>query len=404
MIPQQARALGHHGNRMLIEGRLDEADNALQSAIALAPDDPRLYVLLARLRQDQGRRHEALELCDRTLFLQPGWPIAEFQRARALLALGRYEDGWEAYEARFAIERAARSLEASRLWHPRSPRWTGGPLTGRLLIYNDMPGFGDTFQFARYVPLLSRCAEVVVAVQAQLVEVLRDSPALHSVPVVPIGSEVDHCAHVALMSLPHVLNLPQPYCPSKPYLSAEPARVAAWRQRLGGNGLRVGVNWASKSASHQAAQRSFSLAALAPFAAVPGVRLASLQKCVGLDQLGELPPELIVEKLDGLDDGPNAFVDTAAVMMSLDLVISSDTAVAHLAGALGRPVWVALRSAPDWRWGLDRNDTPWYPTMRLFRQSAGSDWEAVFERMADELRSVTEYRALAEGLRRPGSA
>jgi hypothetical protein len=386
-LPQQVQALAQHGQKLFLAGQIDEADPTLRLAIDLVPFDPRLHVLLGQLRYEQGRPHEALKSFDKALSLKPGWPEAEYQRAKALLVLGRYEDGWAAHETRFA---RPEFLEAMG-WRSRSPRWAGEPLTGRLLIYNDFPGFGDAFQFVRYVPLLGRCTELVVAVQAPLVELLRHSPALRTVPVVPFGSEVDHGAHVALMSLPHLLNRPQPYCPAQPYLAAEPARVAAWQQRLGRHGVRVGVNWASTPRHHYAVQRSFPLAALAPLAAVSGVRLVSLQKCNGLDQLAELPRDMTVETLEGLDAGPDGFVDTAAVMMSLDLVISSDTAVAHLAGALGRPVWVALPSAPDWRWGLEHQETPWYPTMRLFRQSQAGGWANLVQHVQETLSSRTYF-------------
>jgi hypothetical protein len=169
---------------------------------------------------------------------------------------------------------------------------------------------------------------------------------------------------------------------ASPYLFAEPDRVAAWRDRIGTGGLRIGINWQGNSGRFEDRGRSMPLAAFAPLAAVPGVRLISLQKGEGEEQAANFP----VTTLAGLDDGPDAFIDTAAVMATLDLIITSDTSIAHLAGALGRPVWVALRRIPDWRWMLDRTDSPWYPTMRLFRQTTEGDWDGVFAAIAEALR------------------
>ena len=174
-----------------------------------------------------------------------------------------------------------------------------------------------------------------------------------------------------------------------PYLSAEPDLVAAWAEQLPARGLRVGIAWQGRADTPLDKGRSFPLRALAPLAQVPGVTLISLQQNAGTEQLAELPAGMAVATLgDGFDAGPDGFVDTAAVMASLDLVVTSDTSIAHLAGALGRPVWIALRHVPDWRWMLDRDDSPWYPTARLFRQRRPGDWSEVAERMAAALSAV----------------
>jgi hypothetical protein len=183
------------------------------------------------------------------------------------------------------------------------------------------------------------------------------------------------------MSLP--LLLPPPPADA-PYLAAEPDRIAAWRDRLGGVGLKVGVAWQGNPDSQAELGRSYPIACLRKLAALPGVRLISLQKHHGLDQLALDAGELRIETPE-LDAGPDAFVDTAAVMQNLDLIVTSDTSIAHLAGALGRPVWVALQHVPDWRWQLGRDDCPWYPSMRLFRQPRHGDWEGVFTRIAEAL-------------------
>jgi hypothetical protein len=209
---------------------------------------------------------------------------------------------------------------------------------------------------------------------------LSGNPALP--PMVPAGSPLPPIDIVVpLLSLPARTRV----VPAEPpYLFAQPDRIAVWKDRIGPAGLRVGINWQGFSGRFEDKGRSMPLSAFAPLAAVPGIRLISLQKGEGEEQIGEVP--FAVETLPGLDAGPDAFLDTAAVMMSLDLVITSDTSIPHLAGALGRPVWVALRFVPDWRWLLDRADSPWYPTMRLFRQANDGDWGPVFAAMARVLR------------------
>ena len=171
-----------------------------------------------------------------------------------------------------------------------------------------------------------------------------------------------------------------------PYLAADPVRADRWRKALGPDGFKIGIAWQGNPKGKVDVGRSVSVAAFQPLAEIPGVRLVSLQRTHGLDQLDALPGGMRLETLgEEFDAGPDAFADTAAVMADLDLIVSVDTSVAHLAGALARPTWVALKRVPDWRWLLDRADSPWYPTMRLFRQTVAGDWAPVFAAMAAEI-------------------
>ena len=190
-----------------------------------------------------------------------------------------------------------------------------------------------------------------------------------------------------MMSLPLAFGTRLETVPAEvPYLRADAERVARWKRRIGGEGFRIGIAWQGRSKGKVDLTRSFALGELRGLSQIAGVRLISLQKDEGSEQLARLPEGMKVETLgEEFDAGPDAFVDSAAVMESLDLVISLDTAIAHLAGALARPVWVALKHVPDWRWLLDRADSPWYPTMRLFRQPARGDWKGVFGAMEREL-------------------
>ena len=260
-------------------------------------------------------------------------------------------------------------------------------------------GLGDVMQFCRYLPLLAaQGATIVFEVMPSLKALLRTLPgALHMIGRGEPIPAVDY--YCPLLSLPHALNTRIDTIPAQvPYLAAEPERVARWQERLGTlRGLRVGLAWQGNPKAEEfvwARGRSLPLAALEPLAQLPDVSLVSLQKGPGCEQLPRVPfADRIVELGTDLDAGPDAFLDTAAVMASLDLVVSCDTSIVHLAGALGRPVWTALSLSPEWRWLLARNDSPWYPTMRLFRQSADGDWGAVVTAMVQALAPLAAQRA-----------
>jgi hypothetical protein len=226
----------------------------------------------------------------------------------------------------------------------------------------------------------ARGAKVVLAAPVSLHALLRTlGPGIELLPRDAQPASFDY--HCALLSLPLAFGTTTETIPAEiAYLGAEPARVTSWKSRLGGEGFKVGVCWQGSTQAYAAPmQRSFPLAELRRVAQIPGVRLISLQKHDGLDQLAALPAGMAVETLgEDFDAGPDAFLDAAAVMASCDLVISADTATAHLAGALGVPTWIALPFVPDWRWLLDRSDSPWYPSVRLFRQGAQGDWPGVF--------------------------
>jgi hypothetical protein len=209
------------------------------------------------------------------------------------------------------------------------------------------------------------------------------------VPLSSIPPDFDYQA--ALMSLPLLLGTGSSPPVQIPYLRAENERAEKWRNRLGDDGFRIGICWQGNKQTSIDGGRSFSLSHFEVLSSIPGVRLISLQKNDGVEQLADLPGGMVVETPgDDFDAGPDAFVDSAGLMMLLDLVITSDTAIAHLAGALGRPVWLVLKHVPDWRWLLDRSDSPWYPTMRLFRQPREGDWTGVFAEIEMELRGLVQ--------------
>lgn len=381
--PDVPEVLTNRGIALQASGRLSEAlGSFIRSSVlnSTATAHTNIGILLGIL----GRHREAAASFDRALALEPHDSAARFALAFLYLSLGEFALGWPLYEARFDIP---------ALGNPRRrfnvPRWQGSePLAGRTLLVHAEGGLGDVMQFCRYLPsLAAQGATVVFEVMPGLKALLRTLQG--AVQIIGRGEplpEIDY--YSPLLSLPYALKTRIDNIPAQvPYLAAEPERVARWQERLRTlPGLRVGLAWQGNPKPEElvwARGRSLPLAALEPLAQLPGLSLVSLQKGPGCEQLARVPfSERIVELGADFDAGPDAFLDTAAVMASLDLVVSSDTSIVHLAGALGRPVWTALSASPEWRWLRTRNDSPWYPTMRLFRQPSDGDWGAVVAAMA----------------------
>jgi len=300
------------------------------------------------------------------------------------LLIGRFGDGWADHEWRWQANNLPKP--AKIIGRP----WRGEDLRGRSIAVYSEQGLGDVIQFVRYLPLLiERGAVVSLFVPENLIRLLRP----FSPPVTISASTDDRVSfdfQCALMSLPLWFRTDLSSIPNAiPYLTAENDLVARWNQKLGSHGFKIGIAWQGKPGGPIDQGRSIPLAEFAPLAKIAGVRLISLQKTHGLDQLKRLPADTNIETFgEEFDSGSDAFVDTAAVMRNLDLIITSDTSIAHLAGALGRPTWIALKQVPDWRWLLERDDSPWYPTVRLFRQQTAGDWKSVFTKIDRELRSL----------------
>ncbi|HJT77032.1 MAG TPA: tetratricopeptide repeat-containing glycosyltransferase family protein, partial [Gemmataceae bacterium] len=375
------RDAGAHNNRGLALaglGRFAEAEASYREALRLDPRDADAHTNLGSCHKERGRLEEALACYQVALWLRPGLPQAHWNRALAWLQQGDYERGWPEYEWRW------RRPQTPPRRLPK-PRWDGSPLAGRTILLWMEQGLGDMIQVIRYAALLKqRGGRVVVECPARMVPLFSTCPGIDR--LVAEGEPLpDFDVHAPLLSLPGLLGTTLETVPAQvPYLSADPALVERWGQELAGiEGLRVGIAWQGNPKHQWDRHRSIPLACFAPLAAVPGVRLISLQKGPGAEQAHRFP---VADLLGNLDGGPGAFADTAAVIKHLDLVVSADTAVAHLAGALGVAAWVALSRVADWRWVAGREDSPWYPSLRLFRQDRLGNWRAVFERMAQELR------------------
>ena len=403
-------------------GRASEARITADRLVALVPNLNQAYLIQAAVLADLGEIEESLTVIERARELgapegeyfrtraavlaahgDPREAMADFERAlredverlplyrnRANLriAIGDWPGGWDDYEQR---------LEGQKHRHQRlikdAPKWSGETLLGkRLLMYGEQ-GLGDQLQFVRYVPYaIAAGADVTLVVD----EALRSLFAM-SFPQAEVVSELSGGIagfdyQISLMSMPAARRETLATLPHQvPYLAADPARVAKWRERIKAHHqLRVGIIWQGNKKYPRDLQRSIPLRMFAPLTAVPNVHLYSLQARSGLQQFADLPDEVVVTRLgDEVENNPEGLQEIAAVMANLDLLVMSDTGPTHLAGALGRPVWLALSRYPDWRWMRGRADTPWYPTMRLFRQSTLGDWRGVFDNIAAELTKLT---------------
>jgi len=356
-------------------GALEEAEDRLREALRRAPGDLGVQLNLSSVLKELGKVADAESLLRDALRQRPDDPVLLYNMALLLLLTGRDSEAWPGWEQRFA----ARATPDRGL---PQPQWAGDALNGRRLLVYAEQGLGDTIQFCRFLPGLE--AAVTFEAPPRLQRLLGSVPGMP--PMVAPGAAAAADVVCPLMSLPARIGaaIPGPV----PYLFAEAERIARWGARIGTDGFKIGIAWQGNPARTEDRGRSIPLHAFGPLAAVPGVRLISLQKNDGTEQIRELAS---VETLGAdFDVGPDGFLDTAAAMMCVDLVVTSDTSIAHLAGALGRPVWVALRAVPDWRWQLGREDSPWYPTMRLFRQTEREDWSGVFGAMARRICQMYE--------------
>ena len=375
--------------------RYFEAERAARRAISADPSHVRGTINLGRSLKEQGRLDEAEGVYRRALAVAPQDPDARWNLGLLLMMTGRWEEGWRHYELRSGIP-------GQPAVAPYAPVWTGQRMNGEKLLVQAEKGFGDTIQFARYLHLLKTTAgagSVILECRPQLVTLM--SRCAGADTVVPGGGPLPHFdLRVPMMSLPLLLGTPDPAATAvSSYLTADPALVDAWRTRLR-HGVaptavrrKIGIAWQGNTEYLADHHRSIPLAKFVPLlrrARDLGFDIFSLQKGYGSDQLAALPPDVAVEDLSRvLDEGQGgAFVDTAAVISDLDLVITSDTAIPHLAGALGTPVWMLLSHLPDWRWGTGGVTSPWYPQLRIFRQRQPGDWSGVFNDVIAALATV----------------
>lgn len=382
IVPDDAMARFNLGCVLQMLRRLDEATVEYDRSAAIAPPNADQLVQIGTCFQLLGKTAEAAERYRAAIALDAQCNEAHLRLGTVLLASGDFEAGWPEYEWRLRPYARHRSLRV----------WDGSDLTGASIVVNaeGWQGLGDTLQFVRYASFVrERGAEVVLDVQPPLVRLLKESGFPE---VVSTGTSIHPPCdwQVAMMSLPRIFGTRLESIPAEvPYLFVRPEHIAAWNQTLQRrDDFKVGIHWhGSRNAVRDG--RAIPLDAFEPLAHTPGVHLFSIQMGPEGSQLRRFANKSSVTDLASeIVD----FYDSAAIMCSLDLVITSDSAPAHLAGALGRPVWVALPHSADWRWFTDREDSPWYSTMRLFRQTRVDDWTELFSRIAAELTRLVENR------------
>ena len=362
--PAYAEAHNNLGTLLEEEGRFAEAERALAEALRLRPDYAEAASNLGNVLVALGRLGEAERAYRLALRLRPGEASSEYNLGVALLSAGRLGEGWAGYERRWDRRGAARRELAA-------PLWNGEEIGGRILLVHAEQGLGDTIQFCRFLPLL-RARHIVFEAPKKLARLLAGQRlgariVASGEPLLPFD------LHCPLMSLPHRLGTTLETIPAAvPYLAADPGLVAAWAARLAAlPGLKVGLVWAGNRDFAADARRSIDPALLAPLLGVPGVSFVSLQ--VGARAPVTAPALGLADWTGEIED----FADAAGLVAALDLVIGVDTASVHLAGALGKPVWLLNRFDSCWRWLRDRPDSPWYPTLRQFRQASPGDWAGV---------------------------
>ncbi len=373
-------------NSLRILGDHARAQRELEAVLAVQPDCVAALNNLGAVFQDTGQSRRALESLTRALELSPASPQCRWNLALTQLRLGDFEHGWRNFESRWTGCDTLR--DAPRL--PPEREWRGEALSGRHVLLWAEQGFGDTLQFIRFAQdLAARGAIVTAMVQPELVRLVGSAPGVSAV-LAQTAQLPPYDVHCPLMSLPYHLGVGADAAAlhgASPYLFAAPEAVLRWRPRVDAHpGLKVGLVWAGNSRQHDSqhaaidARRSLSLASMAPLLAIRGCSFFSLQKGAAAAQL-----QRCGESLWDFSEEWSDFADTAALLANLDLVISVDTAVAHLAGALGKPVWLLNRYDGCWRWLLDRDDSPWYSSLRQFRQPAPGEWRPVIATAATAL-------------------
>jgi tetratricopeptide (TPR) repeat protein len=384
--PDYAEAYNKRGYALHDLNRLDEALASYDKALALKPDLAEAFNNQGVTLQQQNRIDEALASYREALRLGPNFAQAHSNLGYALLLAGRFEEGWKEHEWRWKTEHMSGDARDFPV-----PLWRGEAIGDRVILLYAEQGFGDTLQFCRYAPLIAAGARTVLEVQAPLVRLLSRLPGLTA--VVARGDRLPPFdLHCPLLNLPRAFGTTLDTIPAAtPYLAADPARAADWRRRLDGlGGLRVGLVWAGGARmkwQHLAVdrRRSIALDTLASLGEAPGVSFISLQKGGPAAQAAN---PLHGMALHDFTADLHDFDDTAALIDGLDLVISVDTAVAHLAGALGKPVWLLNRFDSCWRWLRNRDDSPWYPLLRQFRQPSPGDWNSVIRSTRDALQHL----------------
>ena len=380
IIPNSGPTLCNLGHFFFRNGDLRSAADSYRCAIERDPELVDAHRELGLVLYELGEFDESSECFRRVQEMEPASAAATFQLSRIHLLQGDFSRGWQEYGARWTSvgQRERREFSA--------PQWKGEPLGHARILLHAEQGLGDTMQFVRYVPFVSAMgAEILLEVQPELHRLLSGFNGAKQ--VLRRGEPLpDHKWHCPLLSLPLAFGTKHDSIPTNvPYLHADPINVSNWQRRLGGDSVRVGLCWSGNPKHPRDFWRSIPLELFAPLMRIENATFYSLQKGAAAEQIARLKSKV---EIDDLGPELTDFEDTAAVIANLDVVISVDTSIAHLAGGMGKPVWVLLHRAPDWRWLLERETSPWYPTARLFRQRTPGKWKEVLSRVESELRQL----------------
>ncbi|MEQ1827087.1 MAG: tetratricopeptide repeat-containing glycosyltransferase family protein [Pirellula sp.] len=377
------------GMSEVARGDFDSAQATLRRALNINPAHAMSHYGLAMLYAELGRLSESIESLRRSLAYDPTSAIARYDLARLRLQLGDFERGWPEFESRWEVKGA-------NVRNFNRPLWNGEFMEHRTILLHGEQGIGDVIQFIRYAEVVKQKsgARILVSSPPSLHPLLSTCPGVDQmVGMGPVLPPFD--AHASLMSLPWIVKTRLESIPSQiPYLTANAALVERWKKDFATMaGFKIGIVWQGTPTYTRDHNRSIALKHFEPLARVPGVRLVSLQKGPGVEELRSVADDWPILDMDRrIDENTGSFMDTAAVMMNLDLMISVDTSACHLAGALGVPIWLPVWKVPEWRWLIDRDDSPWYPSMRLFRQKKLGNWDEVMRRMADEVNQLMNSR------------
>jgi len=386
LSPGYAQAYNTMGFSLQKQGKLAEAVESYRMAVRFAPNFAEAYNHMGVVLSALGRHEEAIESYGRAVQIEPDYAQAHWNRSLVLLLTGKLAEGWKDYQWR-------KHPDLGMMTYPHRhevPQWDGSSFVGKRLLVHYEQGYGDAIQFVRYLPMVkARGGTVILEVGKPLIALLHHFPGVDELveasrdlkPAV----KFDLC--VSLMDLPALFETTLDTIPADvPYIFADSTKAGYWRSKLAGPTFKVGIVWSGSPAYERNTIRSCRLEHFAPLAAIEGVKLFSLQKGTGTEQL-EKPAggiSVVTDTANELRD----FTDTAALIENLDLIVSVDTSVLHLAGAMGRPVWAILCAAPAWQWMLDRSDSPWYPTMTLFRQKELGRWDDVLRSAAEKLKEL----------------
>jgi tetratricopeptide (TPR) repeat protein/GT2 family glycosyltransferase len=385
--PHYAEAYNNLGIALKEQEKFVEAIANFERALQLEPQFYEAYYNLANSLRDEGRCAKAIEHYQKAIQLKSDYAQAHWNMSLAYLLNGDYIEGWKGYKWRRNAD-----LEILTNYHNTGkPRWDGSSFKSKRLLVHYEQGLGDNIQFARYLPMVkARGGTVIFETLKPIIGLFRDFRGIDELieyhPDQELSVQFD--VYTSLFDLPNIFKTTLETIPSEvPYIHADPEKVEYWRNKLSGDDFKVGIVWAGSPEHGNDRYRSCSLKFFEPLTKIEGVQLYGLQKGRAAGQMEEYTGTInVINISQHFDD----FTETAAAIQNLDLIISVDTSVLHLAGAMGKPAWALLPYAPEWRWMLERQDSPWYPTMRLFRQKQWGQWKPVFESIGRELRILAD--------------